>query len=107
MSLTKSSLSPELRKLLEVMQKTNYGRIQGLQVRNGQPVFNPPPRLIKDVKLGSVDSESRAELEAADFILKREHIEFFETLKRVGDGLIETIEIKSGLPFRLTLEQQF
>ncbi|HEY1754186.1 MAG TPA: hypothetical protein VGG72_02235 [Bryobacteraceae bacterium] len=103
---TKSSLSMAQKRLLEIMQKTNFGRIQGLMVRDGQPVFDPPPRIVKDVKLGAADSEARAELEVADFALKREHIELFENLRRMGDGTVESIEIKSGLPFRITLEQR-
>jgi hypothetical protein len=102
---TKSSLSTQQRLLLETMQRTNFGRIVGLAVRGGQPVFDPPPRIVKDVKLGAADNEPRPELRASDFALKREHVELFENLRRLGDGIIETIEIKSGLPFRLTVEQ--
>lgn len=37
---TKSSLSPSQQKLLTEMQRINYGRIEGLVVRSGQPVMN-------------------------------------------------------------------
>src|SRR5262245_13442939 len=94
------------RRLLETLQRTNFGRIQGLTIRGGEPVFNPPPRIVKDVKLGAADSDARPELQAADFALKREHVELFENLKRIGDGIVESIEIKSGLPFRLTVEER-
>ena len=103
--LTKSSLSTARKRLLETMQKTNFGRIEGLMIRAGEPVFAPAPRIIKDVKLGSADNQARPELQASDFVLKREHIELFENLSRIGDGSVESIEIKSGLPFRLTHEQ--
>lgn len=104
--LTKSSLSMQQKQLLETMQKTNFGRIVGLMIRGGEPVFNPPPRIVKDVKLGVADNDARPELQASDFALKREHIELFENLRRMGDGTVESIEIKSGLPFRLTVEQR-
>jgi len=29
------------------MQEVNYGRIKGLQVRNGEPVFDPPPDVLR------------------------------------------------------------
>ena len=38
--------------------------------------------------------------------LKREHLELFENLRLMGDGTVESIEVKSGLPFRLTYEQR-
>ena len=104
--LTKSSLSLPKKRLIETMQRVNYGRIEGLVIRSGEPAFDPPPRVVKDVKLGAADNGARPELEAADFALKREHIELFENLRRVDDGMIECIEIKSGLPFRLMVEEQ-
>jgi hypothetical protein len=100
--LTKSSLSAPQKRLLETMQRMNFGRIEGLSIRSGEPVLNPPPRIVKDVKLGAADNGARPELEAGDFALKREHIELFENLRRLGDGMIECIEVKGGLPFRLT-----
>jgi hypothetical protein len=104
--LTKSSLSAAQKRLLETMQKMNFGRIEDLTIRGGEPAFSPPPRIVKDVKLGATDNGSRPELESDDFALKREHIELFENLRRLGDGTIEAIEIKSGLPFMLTVEER-
>lgn len=104
--LTKSSLSTANKWLLATLQKTNYGRIERLTVRKGEPVFDPPPRVVKDVKLGTTDNGPRPELEAGDFALKREHVELFENLSRIGDGFVESIEIKAGLPFRLVIEQR-
>lgn len=100
--LTKSSLSTPQKRLLETMQKINFGRIETLSIVRGEPVFDPPPRIVKDVKLGAADNGARPELEAGDFALKREHIELFDNLRRFGNGTIESIEIKAGLPFRLT-----
>jgi hypothetical protein len=103
--MTKSSLSTPQKRLLETLQKTNYGRIEGLRIRAGHPVFDPLPRIMKDVKLGACESGARPELESGDFALKREHIELFEQLRRFGDGTIECLVVKGGLPFLLTLEQ--
>jgi hypothetical protein len=103
--LTKSSLSTPQQRLLETLQKTNYGRIEGLRIREGEPIFDLLPRIVKDVKLGASDSGTRPELESGDFALKREHIDLFEQLRRFGNGTIECLVIKGGLPFLLTLEQ--
>ncbi len=59
------------------------------------------------MKLGAVDNGARSELDSADFALKREHIELFENLKRLGHGVVECIEVKAGLPFRVqTIEER-
>jgi hypothetical protein len=100
--LTKSSLSTAEKRLIEVMQKLNYGRIEGLAIRDGRPVFTPGSRIVKDVKLGAADNGVRAEINSADFSLKREHIELLENLRAMGDGTVESIGVKAGLPFRLT-----
>jgi len=104
--LTKSSLSAAQKRLVETMQKINYGRIEDLSIYRGEPTFNPPPRIVKDVKLGSTDSGARPELESVDFALKREHIDLFENLRRIGNGTIDRIEVMSGLPFRLIVEER-
>lgn len=101
----KTSLTAPQKRLLETLQRTNFGRIEHLVVRDGQPVFEPAPRIVKDVKLGSPDNEARPELEAPDFLLKREHLDLFETLTNFGTGTIEAIEIRHGLPFRILFEQ--
>ena len=103
--LTKSSLSAPQKRLLEILQKTNFGRVECLSVRNGEPVFDPAPRVVKDVKLGNSDNEARPELESIDFALKREHLDLFENLTKLGTGMIEAIEIRHGLPFRILFEQ--
>jgi len=38
----KAALSPARRRLVELMQEINYGRIERLEVRDGEPVFDPP-----------------------------------------------------------------
>ena len=104
--LTKSSLSTQKKRLIETLQRTNYGRIENLLIRECEPVLNPPPRVVKDIKLGAADTGARPELNTEDFALKREHIELFEYFRRLGNGTIECIEVKAGLPFRLiTVEE--
>ncbi|HRV31532.1 MAG TPA: hypothetical protein P5169_07450 [Kiritimatiellia bacterium] len=40
--ITKSSLTPPQARLVELMQRLNFGRIEDLHVRNGEPQFTPP-----------------------------------------------------------------
>ena len=101
--MTKASLSAPRRRLLETMQRLNFGRIEDLEVRGGEPVFSPAPRIVQDIKLGG-ENGPRAELAAADFVLKSQVAEFFDHLSRLGDGSIESIDVKHGLPFKLVIE---
>jgi hypothetical protein len=101
---TKGSLSAPRRRLLEVMQRLNFGRIEGLEIRNGEPVFQPASRIIQDIKIGG-ENGPRPELAIEDFALRSSVIELFDHLSRIGDGTLESIEVKYGVPFKLVVEQ--
>lgn len=101
---TKRSLPASYKRLLEAMQQLNFGRIEHLEICKGEPVFDPPPRIVKDIKIGGENS-ARPELEMEDFLLKAPVIEFFEHLGRLGDVRVALIEIRYGHPFRLLIEQ--
>jgi|ERR1039458_3245650 hypothetical protein len=101
---TKGTLSPARKRLLQMMQRLNFGRIEGLTIRNGEPLFEPAPRTIQDIKIGG-ENGPRPELTIEDFALKSAVIELFDHLSRIGDGTLESIEIKYGVPFKLVVEQ--
>lgn len=100
----KSSLTPSQQKLLTEMQRINYGRIEGLVVRAGQPVLEPRPRIIREIKFGG-ENGPRAESAKADFALKAQVRDLLDQLEALGDGVVPCIEIQRGLPFRMTLEE--
>jgi hypothetical protein len=102
---TKASLSPNRQRLIEAMQQLNFGRIEGLEVYDGDPTFSPPPKLIQDIKLGA-DNGPRAELVREDFVLRAQVVELFEHLHRVGNGTIAAIDVRYGLPIRLVVERR-
>ena len=101
---TKSSLSQTQRRLISLMQRINFGRIEGLVVRDGQPVFDSPPRVTREVKFGA-ENRPRPEAAKADFALKAQVREFFARIEALGSGGICSIEVKHGLPFKMTVEE--
>jgi hypothetical protein len=100
---TKSSLSVSRRRLIELMQRINFGRIENLQVRAGEPVFDPAPRVVQKLKIGG-DNGPRPEIACEDFWLKNQTIEMLEAISRLGDGNVLAIEVKHGLPFSMEIE---
>lgn len=101
---TKASLSAQRRKLVETMQQLNFGRIQDLSLVAGEPTFSPAPRLIQDIKIGA-ENGPRPELDREDFILRSSVLELFEHFERLGTGTVTAIEVRYGLPARLTIER--
>lgn len=103
---TRTNLSPQCQRFVALMQRLNYGSIEDLHVLNGEPVLDPPPRRIREVKFAR-ENGPRPEVAKADFALKAEVIDLFAQLEAIGDGVITRIEIQRGLPFRMTFEEAY
>ena len=104
--ITKSVLSDSQSRLVELLQRLNFGRVEGLHVRNGEPVFDPAPRVVQKVKMGA-DNSPRPEAALRDFLLKHQTIEMLQAIADLGEGKVLTIEVKNGLCFSLELEHRF
>ena len=102
---TKSSLSTAQSQLVELFQALNFGRVEALQVRHGQPTFDPPPRIIQKVKFGG-ENGPRAEIGYGDFHLKHGVVELLELIAGIERGEIRSIEIRFGLPCTVEFEWQ-
>ncbi len=104
MADVKSGLTPEQQLLVREMQRVNFGRLEGLVVQDGRPRFEPRPRVVREIKFGA-ENGPRPEAAKADFALKAEVRELFAQLEALGDGIISSLEVKHGLPFRMTVEE--
>ena len=101
--ITKSSLTPALARLVELLQALNFGRVEALTIRAGQPVFDPPPRVVQKLKMGA-DNAPRPEMGYADFRLKDGVIELLQMIARLDNGEIRSIEVRLGLPVSAEIE---
>ncbi len=102
--IAKSSLSGARRRLVELMQHLNFGRIENLEVRGGEPVFDPAPRVVRKLKIGG-ENCPRPEIAREDFLLKQQTLEMLDAISQLGDGEIRVIEVKHGLAFGMEIEQ--
>lgn len=96
-------LSGPRQTLARLFQSINYGQIEDLEVRSGEPVFNPAPRVLIDVRLTG-DEAPRPETEPGDFVLREEIVRLMDRLGELGDGSVTLIEIRAGLPRRMVIE---
>jgi len=97
------SLSPARLRLLELMQRVNFGRIEKLRVREGEPVFDPAPRVVRQLRMDG-ENGPRRESSLRDFTLKKETVTFCRYLDEIGTGSICCIQIKHGLPFNMEVD---
>lgn len=98
---TVSQISPHRRRLVELMRSINFGTISTLHVRNGEPDLDHDSTVTREIKFGG-EREPRT-VRCADFVLKDQVIELFDQLDHVRDGIVHTLEIKYGLPYRMML----
>ena len=101
---TQGGLSEARRRLVRLMQRLLFGRIENLLVRRGEPVFDPPPLTVREHKFGGENSP-HPKLRVDDFVLKDQVVDLFRQLDALGDGAIAVLEVKHGLPFRMLVSE--
>ena len=100
--VTKAALTPARKRLVELMQEINYGRIEGLRVENGEPVFDPPPTVLRLFLFGKDNRPN--EFRGSDgFALKKKVGQLFEVFDRERTFSIQELMIDNGLPIRMTV----
>jgi hypothetical protein len=100
-----SELSTPRKSLIRLCQSTNYRHIQDLVIRDQEPVLTScPPLVLADIRL-DVEDRRRDEIALPDFVLCAEFHRLLALLDEIKDGKISRIEIRAGVPRRLTLEK--
>ena len=100
--VTKAALTPARRRLVEAMQQINYGRIERLEVREWEPVFKPPPRVVRQIVFGKDNSPNACRANDG-FALKKKVAELFEIFDRERSLSIQELVIENGLPVRMAV----
>ena len=86
------------------MQRIGFGTIEQLVIRQGEPVLDPPPKVVRDVKFGA-ENGPRPESDLNDFVIKAQVRDLFAQFDVMGNGTIRCLEVKHGLPFRMQVEE--
>ena len=100
--VTKAALTPAKRRLVEVMQEIRYGRLEGLEVRDWEPVLDPPPRVVQQIVFGKTNGPN-ARRANDGFVLKKKVAELFDVFDRERSFLILELVIDNGLPVRMAV----
>ena len=99
-----SQLSASRQALVRLLQSVNFGFIEGLEVRGGEPMFSPAPTVVVEVKLDA-PNDPRTEADLADYELRAELVRLMEQLDSLGDGSIDRIDVRFGVPRRALIER--
>ena len=99
-----SEISTPRQVLVRLCQTIDYGEIQELQVRGGEPFFHPHPIVVQDIKLDQ-DAGGRPESGLDDFTLSEEVIRLLRQLDELGSGCIDRIVVAAGIPRRVVIRR--
>ena len=92
-----TDLSAQQRSLLEMMRVHQFGRVENMPIRAGQPILDQDLKVVRVACLGGKNDGTK--LPAADeFELKRAVCELFDELERLGHGPpnVRTVEVEVG-----------
>jgi len=98
-----SQLSPARQALVRALQTVNFGELQNIQVRNGEPMFGDAAVTVFDTK-SDKDEGPRAEIGLPDFLLNAEASHLIARLDEFKNGTIQRLEVRAGIPRRLVFE---
>ena len=97
-----SDLSSARQTLVRLCQDVNFGQILDLKVGNAEPIWNPGPTILSEVRL-DIEETPRPEGALADFKLSCEIQRLMRQLDQLKDGRVDKIEVRGGIPRRLIL----
>lgn len=98
-----SEVSAPRQALIRHCQQIGFGEIGPFLVRDREPVLTPETEIFLDVKLDS-DNAPRQEQQLSDFELSKEIVRLFSKLDAIGDGVVEHLEVRAGIPRRIVFK---
>ena len=97
-------LSPSQRSLMEMMRTHQFGRIEYMAVRAGQPILDSAVKVVRIARLSG--ESNRTEMASDGFEPKKQVRDLFNELNRLHDGIVIRLEFRHGLPFLLETAAQ-
>lgn len=100
---TVSDLLPSEKHFVKVLREVGYGRIELVRVHQGELVLDPLPKIVRTFKFG-VATPPLPQPRVSDFVLKRQHIDFFQQIRGITAGEARRIAVQCGLPVSAEFE---
>lgn len=100
MSQDQLSITGAQKRLIQLMQEVHYGKIEDLVISGGEPVLGLPVKVLRDIKL-SGDGSRKPAFPDRDYLDRPQVVEMLRQFKKLGDGIVQLVEIHDGLPFRI------
>jgi hypothetical protein len=94
-------LTPGRRRLLELMHRLHYGKVEGLPVVAGDPRLDDPGvRVVGEHKFAASEAAPPPSPLPADYASRDQVVALLRLLNEKPDGVILALDVKHSLPFR-------
>lgn len=93
------------RELIRLIRQTQFGCISNIKLSAGQPVFDGNTSVSIEFKLSGLEPTKEV-LSEQDYLGKPQVRTLFERFRTLGNGTIECIDVRDGLPFKMTIKRK-
>lgn len=98
-------LSGPQSRILKEMQRRNYGTLEGVLMKNGDPLITDETIVNQTIKIGG-NNGPRREHRLHNYELKSAQIQFLEELKAIPDGSLFDVVFSGGLPLFIQMRER-
>ena len=102
--MTYSNLTSEDKNILSLMKTIDYGRLEHLIIQDGHITKTKDSRMVRSIRFDAMNVVREAD---KDFLLTEKHIKFFDDVRKIGNAVINTIQIQAGLPVSMEIAKGF
>ena len=103
-NMTYSSLAPEDRNILSLMKTIDYGRLEHLVIQDGHIARTKESRIVQSIRF---DAKNTMRETDKNFLLSEKHMKFLDDVRKIGNAVINTIQIQAGLPVSMEIAKGF
>lgn len=95
--------SPAVLTVVQLCLDLQYGRIERLHVRDGEPVLEPMPKVIRTVKFSAPTSKHSATT-LAEVLSKPQTKAFLQEISMMKSACIQRLEVRDSQPCFVEIE---
>lgn len=93
------------RELIRLIRQTQFGCVSNIKLSAGQPIFDGNTSVSIEFKLSGLEPTKEV-LSEQDYLNKPQVRTLFERFRTLGNGTIECIDVRDGLPFKMTIKRR-
>ncbi len=98
-------LPGEAQRLLEIMRRIGFGRLENIHLKNGHPIATPESRAVRSMMFDKKTFEHTGKRADGDYILNDRQLTFIQAIQNVANGSIVSVSVSEGLPVRMEITE--